>query len=418
VKIVLFRKQWAFLFPLLFYLSFFLTAWHIYFGFAIKPFFILAFIYLIFNLKSIRFRIETHEIFMLLFFTYYFLTGIFSADIVNSFRLILGGVITIVIYFLMKDFLKKQDKKNNIQNIIIVSAFLFSFLSLFLYIKGLIIVNGNLLGYEQERVFGVLIERGMPRLIGTMIDPNFYFMSSIFFFFFLLHIPYKSAFIIVTLLLLIFSMMLTISTGGMISIIMILIPLAIIRILNLLKQFTIPKKYIKIIFLAVTACIFLITFYTANEFILNILSKRIDNLSEGSGRFDIWKNGLSIWMQNPIMGIGIYNFRYYNGLYFNDYQYMHNTHLEVLVESGLIGFALYTIFLISVSIVILFIISKDRKYTYLLTSYLALLIMMLSLSQIINEILFLFFAYVSFIFVKERGINYETRNININNASN
>jgi hypothetical protein len=54
----------------------------------------------------------------------------------------------------------------------------------------------------------------------------------------------------------------------------------------------------------------------------------------------------------------------------------------------------------------------------LLTSYLALLIMMLSLSQIINEILFLFFAYVSFIFVKERGINYETRNININNASN
>lgn len=401
------KEQWVFLFSFLLYFSFYLTAFHVYFIFAIKSFVLLLFIYLILNLKSIRFNVATHEVFMLLFFSYYFFTCIFAADIIMSLRLIFVSLIMIAIYFLLKDFFKNEDKRGSIQKIIILSAFCFSVLSLLLYIKGLTIVFGNLSGYEQQRVFGVFVERGMPRLIGTMIDPNFYCMSSIFFFFFLLHIPDKSIFIDLTFFFLVVSMLLTISTGGLISVLLVLIPLAAVNIFKLLKikRFNFSRQYFKIIiFLAVLSFIIITIYYYNNELVFKIITNRINNLSNGSGRYDIWKNGIKIWQENPIFGIGINNFRYYNKVYFDIPYYMHNTHLEVLVEGGLLGFFLYSIFHISFFKCIVFLVKSSKRFTYVLTSYLSLMIMMLSLSVIVHEIIFLFYAYISFLYEQKNEV--------------
>lgn len=81
---------------------------------------------------------------------------------------------------------------------------------------------------------------------------------------------------------------------------------------------------------------------------------------------------------------------------------MHNTFLEVLVETGLIGFVFYLLFHIVV-IVNIYKLSKYNKYQYILPTYLTMLIMMLSLSTIINEVFFLILALISSLIHEERN---------------
>lgn len=53
-----------------------------------------------------------------------------------------------------------------------------------------------------------------------------------------------------------------------------------------------------------------------------------------SGRIDLWVNGLSCWTQNPIMGCGFYQLEQYPYLS----AHPHNIFVQVLTETGLIGF--------------------------------------------------------------------------------
>lgn len=53
-----------------------------------------------------------------------------------------------------------------------------------------------------------------------------------------------------------------------------------------------------------------------------------------SGRIDLWGNGLMCWAQNPIMGCGFYQLEQYPYLS----AHPHNIYVQVLTETGLIGF--------------------------------------------------------------------------------
>ena len=58
----------------------------------------------------------------------------------------------------------------------------------------------------------------------------------------------------------------------------------------------------------------------------------------GTGRIDLWKYALQGWIKNPIWGIGGgYGPRYMAGLRNMDFN-VHNTWIEVLLETGVIGF--------------------------------------------------------------------------------
>lgn len=46
----------------------------------------------------------------------------------------------------------------------------------------------------------------------------------------------------------------------------------------------------------------------------------------------------------PIFGIGAFNFPQYNLYFYGKEMYMHNTFLEVFIESGTVGIVLYVIF--------------------------------------------------------------------------
>ncbi|MEB9741714.1 polysaccharide polymerase, partial [Bacillus cereus] len=78
---------------------------------------------------------------------------------------------------------------------------------------------------------------------------------------------------------------------------------------------------------------------------------------------------------------------------FNEKLYVHNTFLEILSESGTIGFLLYSAFLF----ILMFKLAQHtlfREKPYLLLTMIAFLFQMMSLSLIINEAFFLFLAVV------------------------
>src|SRR5699024_5743082 len=84
--------------------------------------------------------------------------------------------------------------------------------------------------------------------------------------------------------------------------------------------------------------IYIVITYTAN---LNIASLRIARESS-SGRFDLWKNAFQSWLQHPILGSGFYQLSDYS----NSSAHPHNLFIQVLTETGLIGFGFltYTVF--------------------------------------------------------------------------
>lgn len=63
-----------------------------------------------------------------------------------------------------------------------------------------------------------------------------------------------------------------------------------------------------------------------------------------SGRIDLWINALQCWLQHPVMGCGFYQLQQYPSLS----AHPHNIFIQILSETGLLGFAflLYIIFVI------------------------------------------------------------------------
>ncbi|NJN63409.1 MAG: O-antigen ligase family protein [Acidobacteria bacterium] len=60
----------------------------------------------------------------------------------------------------------------------------------------------------------------------------------------------------------------------------------------------------------------------------------------GSGRLGLWSQALDLWLESPIFGAGLRGFQERTGLA------VHNTYLSVLVDTGVIGLAIYLAVLI------------------------------------------------------------------------
>ena len=96
----------------------------------------------------------------------------------------------------------------------------------------------------------------------------------------------------------------------------------------------------------------LIVLLIASDFIQDILSNIVslyDNrsgLSDEYGRFSIWKNAISVFLENnPLLGIGIGQMRYYTSMERD----CHNTWLSFICENGLIvGSAVCILFSVAV----------------------------------------------------------------------
>lgn len=363
------------------FLSVFFQKYYIDIGFAIKPFLILSIIYFILLLKRISITyLHNHEVLLIIFLIYYSSTGLFAEFPYYSLRLILGILIVLFFYFIIR-FLFSSIQLKYIERIIELSGIIFNVISLLLFIIGAIKLNFSFFG-NNITSYGLLIDRGTPRLIGTIIDPNIFVLFNSLFFFYYLNRMKKFGLFLSSL-----TLILSFSRGGIIAILF-----AFVIGIFISKGKVLLRNILLITVLGVIIFITLNSLFNID--LINVLSERFTAMSfdQGSGRLNIWSNGLFLFSENPIFGIGIYNFQQYNMMFFNDYHYLHNTYLEVLVESGVIGFTLYFL----VFIILLYKLYKLQKVMpesrFLFTTLLSIIVIMSTLSLIINEFIFLFLA--------------------------
>ena len=95
------------------------------------------------------------------------------------------------------------------------------------------------------------------------------------------------------------------------------------------------------------------------------------------GRLDIWKAGVKAFSQKPLVGYGTANFKAAVRA-FGEGQVAHNSYLSVLVEQGLIGFALYFTMYVSVFLAVLRLPTLERRFALVLLATLAVALLPLT----------------------------------------
>ncbi|MFC5713071.1 O-antigen ligase family protein [Thalassorhabdus alkalitolerans] len=379
---------------ILMFLTVTLANYGLYIGFALKPYMIFLFVFIMFHLSSLYFqRVHLFEIIMGMFYIMYVFSGAFALYPGSSFRIMVGIIIYLTCYFIMKSIILHFSSKQ-VEKSLSYAGIIFNLASLVLYIFGL---NKFGFTFQGERIveLGVMVDRTYPRLIGLLEDPNFFvFYNTIFFAYFLCNthgLRNK-----VGLGLCIITSLLTFSRGGLLA-------LFIILLIYLLMNN--PVKQVKMLFslIASTSILFYITVFHLNLNIWGMIDARFEDFSTdgGSGRFELWERAWEFFNSSIVVGIGAFNFSDYNEFYFNDDLSVHNTFLDILSESGLLGILPFTLFVVVV-FVQMFQYQVYRKKPYLLLTFIGYVLQMLSLSVIINDMFFMYLAILSVYLHKER----------------
>lgn len=200
-----------------------------------------------------------------------------------------------------------------------------------------------------------------------------------------------------------------------------IIPIAVLLIYIIL--FSKNNKFIKLAGVGLSIVIFIISAY----FLIPGASLIIDRLvnSDGdvlSGREVFWNYAMKMFQQNRLLGKGflsfndfIFNqgFRYYGGRW--NYQ-AHNVYIQLLAETGLIGFSLITLLIISLLFKSIIIVKKNRSFWNVLLVYWIFLFLIYSLTgntlyypcQLI--ILFLIILFVSNIEIIDSSYVFNQKN--------
>ncbi|MFC0187291.1 O-antigen ligase family protein [Fictibacillus aquaticus] len=383
-----------------------LGKYNLYVGFAIKPHMIFLALFFLIHLASFYFhRLQLFECAMLLFYGVYSFTGAFALYPMSSIRIIIGIVIYVGCYFFMKALIGNAGP-NAIEKSLSTVGLIFNGASLVLYFIGLKSLGFVFQG-DMITSFGVLIDRDYPRLIGLLQDPNYYvFYNTIFFAFYLCSSgSWKNRF---GLMLCLVTNILTFSRGGIA--VMLLIFLLYIIILPS------PRKKLKLAGGAILSLV--VGVYGAVSFlkfdIYGVLKSRISDFSNdgGSGRFELWGRAWDYFNENIWTGVGAYNFPDYNTYEYGDALRVHNTFLDILSESGILGFSAFLLFLLFVMVQLLQ-NRVHREKPYLFLTFIGFMLQMASLSIIINDLFFLYLAilavYLSGVPKKNKGVRYDER---------
>lgn len=367
--------------------SVYLNAYNFNIGFSLKPYMIVSMIIFLLVLYNFQIhKLRFFEVSMMVFFFFYCATGTFSRYPQDSLRLIVAIILVITVYFIMR-YVFSSLSIIRLEKAISVSGIWFNIISLVLYAFGAFSLGFNFVG-NGVRAYGIVLDRGVPRLIGTFSDPNiFAFGNLLFFYYYLTHL--KSTSSKIGLLLSATALLLTFSRGAYIAVL----------IGGLLLFITSKAKTKLKMLLFGPPILYLLIIGVSKLFNMNIAEIVGDRFSgsvddNGSGRLEIWENGMQLFADNQYFGIGIYNYRAYSNAIFNNDHYMHNTFLEVLTESGIIGFSLYITIFFWIFYDFYLHRSKVIDTRYLVATLISMLIFMSSLSLVASEVFFLILAVI------------------------
>ena len=166
------------------------------------------------------------------------------------------------------------------------------------------------------------------------------------------------------------------------------------------NKFSIQKMLPKIIKIGILAIFgMLLLNWITNGFVRDMIQTRmIDSSDGGSGRVMLWKNALTLFKSSPVLGIGL------NNLYLDlGNVYVHNTLLQVLVETGLLGFLIYIIFILGVCYHSYKLYKYDSDNSIFLCITICMIIQMFFLSILIQEAFFIYLAIFHRFLIKDDG---------------
>lgn len=344
-------------------------------GFSLTiPILMLPFTFMLIYIKRIKVYIYKEDIFLFFFYLFCAMSFVYSINVEYTSRFIFGSILMCLLLVSTRALLIGRD----LNSILDKTGLCYVLLNAIFYFIGFI-----KLPYlsEHDLYFGVFIEKGLPRLTGTTIDPNFAALCLSFFSVYFLTRKNYFLFLFSTIL-----VVLTLSRSGMISLV-----LAILFILLFTGSLLLKTRNITIIILVVIMFYIGVSFLDSN-ILDEVLQKRTSGVESGAGRFDLWSSALSFIYERPLLGSGIFTFR---DLYFKasgEARFAHNTFIEIATEVGILGFMIFLFFIVSLfnNVVRL---SKNTYYRYMLPSFLLLVVMSNTLSIYINSV-FAFFVII------------------------
>jgi O-antigen ligase len=337
---------------------------------------------------------RTHESILLLFFFWYCFSAFMTQDQLYGLRMVFGILIFIFCFAISISYLGKYSFAKLEKCLYIAFAF-FNITSLTAFIIGLIYREFQQILTPNQILFGLMHDRGMPRMIGILTNPDYFYLSALITFFFFLYRSDegKGTFLLAAIAAL--NIMLTLSIGAALAMIVGVVFAVLTDFRNNIRRF------LKLTLLGVPIILFLAVSGFAEE----ILSKRLLHLNTGSGRWAVWDTAIQTFMANPILGIGAYGFREIS-LKLHETMNAHNTFLEILVESGTVGIAFFCIG----NAVLLFTLARTSKYMpsakFLIPSVVTMWISMLSVSATIYPA-YLFLLIVASRYLLEFRQNYK-----------
>lgn len=367
---------------ILFFLSLGLGQLGITMFFTIKPYMIVTGVIAIYTL----FHKKKHFLSPLFFEHMYFLlllaVGLsftISYYPLETLRYTIGSLILLLVYGILRTFYTTHLSLKGLESSIKIAGIFVAILNLAYYSLGVYSVGSNFIGNGVIK-FGLLLDRGQPRLIGlASSDPNF--TAAYLSLFFMYYMTLKKHNIEKVLFLSL--IILTFSRGAIISI-----------ALTLTISFFLNKssfKLRKILLGSILSLIFLsFTFYISKTFFRidskQILTSRFQEASadQGSGRISLWKSAYDTFERSPLYGIGANASLSYNKDEYKNDHYTHNTYLEVLSELGIVGMFIYLAGIYLAIKLSYSLYRRTEQYTFLL--YLGLLFQMFFLSMLVSEL--------------------------------
>lgn len=366
-------------------LSFFFQAYYINVGYAFKLYMILVpVMYVRFSLGVIKRKFYLHEIFLFFTIIVFSVSALYSYDPLSSFKMVLGLVILVLLYVMFITSIRQFEECDFFKSLII-AGIVFNVISLLLYLYGIKSVGGVFNYHTQGVHYGLLVDRGIPRMIGTLKDPNFLIAFNSIFLFFSFYNLNKYKLSKYLLFLSTLSCIFTFSIGGLIAIVCGMFVISFQSKIGVFKLLT--------LFLTFTASFFTVLelFPEVNSFI----EARASSASTGSGRFADWARAIDTFTNYPF-GIGIYSFLNYNKEVLGGSHYVHNTYLELLVEGGIQTLLLYFVSLLLLVFKVFKMGVEDKSYEFIFPATVTLLISFFSLSGFASEYWIFYFAVVNF----------------------
>ncbi|MGX1902554.1 O-antigen ligase family protein [Thermolongibacillus altinsuensis] len=348
----------------------------------------ISFILLLFKIlrsksnKSRIFHILNFEIIYLILLLYILINIIYLCDdILSGLKLWILMFLSGILYLFIKNYAKINSLNvDDITYCFRKANFLFVLISLLYYFWG--IINPILYGSSYGAFYG----EGIVRLEGLTFNPIMYGLYITPYYFLLLVDLFcgkKSS--IIPFILTLLTLILTVSKAP-IGINLLMTILYITYKIIQTKKIRIELTFIVPFIISIVICFFIFV-PSFRSFIFNILENRINDLIEsgGSGRKYIWAEGYYDYINSGILwGRGFFELVELAGVPIA----LHNTYLEYLFNTGLIGFGLFISMIIMIIVKIFKIRTEYYRYFLILTST-SVLIQLNFIDAVYHEVLFI-----------------------------